>query len=101
MGFKVTAVMGIKGEPKTFNMDVTLEASIARTGGLQYIGVEGNGYVMNELGASEEGAKVRASVDIKYYNHPGPKRMEGNMAIFVNYSPYLSGHTLGKRSLIS
>lgn len=88
LGFKIKAVMGLKGEPKSFNMNIALTAEIGEgSTGLQYMSIDGEGYVMRDIEETEGTGKVWADVELDLVLHdpedPGKKFFTGSFDIFV------------------
>ncbi|GGC38159.1 hypothetical protein GCM10011506_24440 [Marivirga lumbricoides] len=89
LGLKASVVMAM-AEPKTFNMDVGIEAEFAGYG-LASIIIRGDGYVMAGFDERED-AKVTANIEMGYINDgEGGKRVYGNFDIFVKVDPILTG----------
>jgi len=63
--FKAGLVMGITGEPSTFNMDVGVSVGIKKDVGLSYFSIVGNGYIMADFNEREK-APLIADIIIKY-----------------------------------
>ena len=90
-GLKITAVIGTQPSNEAFNMDVTLEATFSTSGGLSYIGIRGEGYIMASI-SERENAKVRANIEIAYHKDPdGGERVSGNFDVFVKVESFLVG----------
>ena len=90
LGFKAGIVLATAKE-ETFNMDVGLEARFNTSGGLSYIGIDGDGYLMAAIDEREE-AKVTASVGISYSNDSeGGKRVEGYFDVYVKFGEIIRG----------
>ncbi len=90
LGLKATIVLATV-KPETFNMDVGIEARFNRHGGLDSIGIRGDGYIMAAIDKRED-AKVTASIAIGYANDPeGGKRVSGNFDVYVRLGEIIQG----------
>lgn len=89
LGLKASIVMAMT-EPKTFNMDVGVQARFVDYG-LASLVVSGDGYIMAGFDERPD-AKVTANIEIGYHNDgEGGKRVEGDFDVFVNVDPILKG----------
>ena len=97
LGMKLTAVLGTHPSSDTFNMDVTLAAEFNSHGGLNYIGISGQGYVMAAI-TERSSAKIWADIDIRYSVPPtGNENLSGNFNVYVNVNDILVGAATGYR----
>jgi len=95
LGIKVQAIMGVKGEEKAFNMDVIIEAEVARSRGggshLQSLRIHGEGKVMTDINTDDPSSPIEASVDIEFQNRPPDKFIDGNIGIKINLKNIIYG----------
>ncbi len=97
LGMKLTAVMGTHPSSDTFNMDVTLSAEFNSSGGLNYIGIEGNGYIMAAI-TERSSAKIWSNVNIRYsIPADGNANLHGDFNVYVNVNDILVGAASGYR----
>ncbi len=88
---KLTAVLGTQPSSETFNMDATLAAEFTDAGGLAYIGITANGYIMASL-SDRSSAKVWADVSIAYHMPAdGNANFHGEFNIYANVFDILTG----------
>ncbi len=97
LGMKLTAVLGTQPSTETFNMDATLAAEFTSSGGLAYIGISANGYIMASL--SDRGsAKIWADVSIAYHvPADGNANFHGEFNVYANVYDILTGAGAGNR----
>jgi hypothetical protein len=67
-GLKASVIIGLPGNPKTFNGDASFEIAFNSKGGVNTVKFLGNGYVMADMkiGQPREEAQITASLDIVY-----------------------------------
>ena len=105
LGLKLKAVMGLKGEPKSFNMNVEFEVTIPEGGGgIGTISINGDGYVMRDIQETEGTGKVWANIemDLVLRDPEGTdkKFFSGDFRIFVKVDNdffYLRGPTRAEK----
>jgi hypothetical protein len=83
-GLKATIVMGT-ANPQAFNCDATLEAAFSNSGGIQYISLDINGYIMSELN-DRTAAKVRANGNLTLSHSSGQWDLNGNASVYVDFA---------------
>ena len=91
LGMRLTAVLGTQPSSETFNMDATLAAEFTDAGGLAYIGISADGYIMASL--SDRGsAKIWADVSIGYHvPADGNANFHGEFNVYANIYNVLTG----------
>ncbi len=83
--FNLVTVIGLAGEPSTFNMDVLLGATFQANKGVTEIKVNGDAYFMTPMRQREDNPKVKISVKNKISFPPsGGYVYQGNMDVFVD-----------------
>lgn len=101
LGLKISAVLGTFPKNDAFNMDATIGAEFTRHGGLAYIGIRADGYIMASLSQRAD-AKITASVEIAYHNPPdGTERVEGSFDVFADFYGVLKGGNPGNQVVMS
>ncbi len=97
LGMKLTAVLGTHPSSDAFNMDATIKAQFNSSGGLDFIGIEAQGYIMTSK-SDRSSAKVWADVDITYsIPADGNANLHGNFDVFVNVNDKLTGAGAGNK----
>lgn len=87
-GFQAKVLMGTMPTPDMFNGDITIEAVFYTNGGLEYIGLTGNGYFFSVPNAKARPSDpiLAASASFYFYNSPN-KRFEGKISCALNLPP--------------
>lgn len=65
-GFKFGAFFGSTGSETTYNFDVNLSAQVDKTIGLNYISINGNLYVMKDIGPKDESAPLQVNAKLGF-----------------------------------
>ena len=100
LGMKLTAVLGTHPSSEAFNMDATLAAEFNSTGGLNYIGISANGYIMASI-TERSSAKIWATVNIRYsIPADGNANLHGEFEVFVNVGGVLTGAEEGTNRFV-
>ncbi len=91
LGLRLTAVMGTQPSSEAFNMDATLTAEFTDAGGLSYIGISADGYIMASL-SDRSSAKVWADVNLAYHvPADGNANFHGEFNVYANIYDILTG----------
>ncbi|MDX2196666.1 MAG: hypothetical protein NW207_09635 [Cytophagales bacterium] len=90
LGIKATIVVATYLVPKPFNCKATLEISFNRNNGIDMFSIQGDAYVMTNLGEGSTSAPVYASVFIKY--DVEASKLNGEFHIYVNMPPAIVGN---------
>lgn len=87
-GFQAKVLMGTMPTPDMFNGDLTFEAAFFSNGGLEYIGLTGNGYFFSVPNAKARPSQpiLAASASFYFYNAPF-KRFEGKITCDLTLPP--------------
>ncbi|HET9136276.1 MAG TPA: hypothetical protein VFO76_06560, partial [Candidatus Kapabacteria bacterium] len=90
-GFRAGVVIGTHPTSMPFNADVYFDASFLCSGGINDIGIVGDGFMMAEVN-DRSSAKVTMHVEIRY-NFPD-QRFQGLFTVNINASPFTGGGQL-------
>jgi TANFOR domain-containing protein len=97
LGMKLTAVLGTHPSSEAFNMDASISAEFNSSGGLNYIGISANGYIMASI-SDRSSAKVWANVNITFsIPADGNPVFHGDFNVYVNVNDILTGAGSGYR----
>lgn len=90
-GFRAGVVIGTHPTSMPMNADVYFDASFLCSGGINDIGITGDGYMMAEVN-DRSSAKVTMHVEIRY-NFPD-QRFQGLFTVAINADPFTGGGQL-------
>lgn len=82
LGLKAGVIVGTMPKPDPFNGDVTFEIQFNPHGGVNFIGFQGNAYVMTAMEKRDGSAPIYASIGM-YFDFPN-STLHANMEVFVN-----------------
>lgn len=87
-GFQAKVLMGTMPTPAMFNGDITFEAAFYTKGGLEYIGLTGNGYFFSVPNAKARPSQpiLAASASFFFYNSPN-RRFDGKISLALTLPP--------------
>ncbi|NMM50485.1 hypothetical protein [Marinigracilibium pacificum] len=89
IGAKFMTTLGLTANSKAFNADATFEMAFNESGGLRYVLLEGDGYLLTDINDRSGGSPLYASLMMVYDNPT--KTFHSNVSLFVNVEEKIIG----------